>query len=58
LFVGDRPDIDVLGAHGMGMHAAWLNPERAALPEGLPQPEYELRDLEDLRGILSVGSRV
>jgi FMN phosphatase YigB (HAD superfamily) len=58
LFVGDRADIDVLGAHGMGMHAAWLNPERAALPEGVPQPEYELRDLEDLRGILSVGSGV
>lgn len=58
LFVGDRADIDVLGAHRIGMHAAWLNPERAALPTGVRQPEYELRDLEDLRGILSIGSGV
>ena len=58
LFVGDRADIDVLGAHGVGMHAAWLNPDGAALPPGVARPEYELRDLEDLRGILSLGSGV
>jgi len=58
LFVGDRADIDVLGAHRIGMHAAWLNPERMELPQGVLPPEYELRDLEDLRGILRVGSGV
>ena len=36
LFVGDRPDIDVVGAKGMGMAAAWLNPARAPLPPGCP----------------------
>ena len=36
LFVGDRPDIDVAGARGVGMAAAWLNPAGLPLPEGLP----------------------
>jgi HAD superfamily hydrolase (TIGR01549 family) len=58
LFVGDRAEIDVLGAHRVGMHAAWLNPSGAALPPGVGRPEYELRDLEDLRGILGPVSSV
>jgi FMN phosphatase YigB (HAD superfamily) len=58
LFVGDRADIDVVGAQRVGMHVAWLNPDGAALPPGVARPEYELRDLEDLRGILRLGPRV
>lgn len=53
LFVGDRADIDVLGAHGVGMHAAWLNPGRAALPPGVDPPEFEIRDLAELEEILT-----
>lgn len=53
LFVGDRADIDVAGAHGMGMEAAWLNPAGEPLPPGIAPPEYELRDLADLRAILA-----
>jgi FMN phosphatase YigB (HAD superfamily) len=49
LFVGDRPDIDVVGAKGMGMAAAWLNPARAPLPPGLPVPDLDLAGLSDLR---------
>jgi len=52
LFVGDRPDIDVAGAQAAGMHAVWLNPDRAALPPGLAPPEYEIRDLGELARIL------
>jgi HAD superfamily hydrolase (TIGR01509 family) len=52
LFVGDRPDIDVAGAKGMGMAAAWLNPERAPLPPGLPAPDLDLAGLPDLRQAL------
>lgn len=52
LFVGDRADIDVEGAHRVGMEAAWINPERTALPEGIAPPEYEIRDLADLEPIL------
>lgn len=53
LFVGDRPDIDVCGAKGVGMAVAWLNPGREAVPPGMPAPEYELRALTDLDGILA-----
>ena len=54
LFVGDRAEIDVLGAQRAGMHAAWINPEAAALPPGIAPPTYEIRDLGELAGILTV----
>jgi HAD superfamily hydrolase (TIGR01509 family) len=52
LFVGDRPDIDVAGAKGIGMAAAWLNVERAPVPAGLPPPDLDLAGLADLRPAL------
>jgi HAD superfamily hydrolase (TIGR01509 family) len=54
LFVGDRPDIDVLGAHQVGMRTAWINPDAAPLPPGIPKPDVELRDLGDLRPVLGI----
>jgi putative hydrolase of the HAD superfamily len=57
LFVGDRPDIDVVGAKGVGMAVAWLNPERAPLPPGLPTPDLDLAALADLRPALEPGSQ-
>jgi HAD superfamily hydrolase (TIGR01549 family) len=53
LFVGDRADIDVVGALGVGMDAAWINPGREPLPPGIPAPVYEIRDLAELEGILA-----
>jgi HAD superfamily hydrolase (TIGR01509 family) len=52
LFVGDRADIDVIGAQRAGMHAVWINPDRAPLPDGIAPPEFEIRDLDELRAIL------
>lgn len=52
LFVGDRADIDVVGARGVGMHAAWINPGGDALPPGIPPPHYEIRDLGELEAIV------
>jgi HAD superfamily hydrolase (TIGR01509 family) len=52
LFVGDRPDIDVAGAKGVGMAAAWLNPARTPLPPGLPPPDLDLAGLAELRPAL------
>jgi len=54
LFVGDRADIDVVGAQGAGMHAAWINREAAELPAGFARPEYEIRDLSDLVKVLGI----
>jgi HAD superfamily hydrolase (TIGR01509 family) len=55
LFVGDRIDIDVVGAHAVGMDAAWINPGREALPAGVTPPIYEIRDLAELEAIVARG---
>jgi putative hydrolase of the HAD superfamily len=54
LFVGDRADIDVVGAQQIGMDAAWINPEGAPLPAGIGRPAYEIRDLDELAPILNL----
>jgi FMN phosphatase YigB (HAD superfamily) len=56
LFVGDRADIDVVGAKGVGMDAAWINRGGEKLPEGLPIPEYVIGDLPELGPILGVST--
>ena len=55
LFVGDRIDIDVAGAQGVGMGSAWVNPERAPLPPDVQPPDYEIRDLAELAPILGIS---
>lgn len=57
LFVGDRADIDVLGAQRVGMAVAWLNPEAAPLPPDVAPPTLELRRLDDLRPALGLSAR-
>ncbi len=52
LFVGDRADIDVAGAHAIGMPVAWINRRGEALPPDVAPPAYEIRDLAELRAIL------
>ena len=54
LFVGDRADIDVVGAQRMGMPVAWVNRERKPLPVGIARPDYEIGDLGELGPILGV----
>ena len=54
LFVGDRADLDVLGAQQIGMDAAWINRDGEPLPAGVAPPTYEIRDLGELGPILGV----
>jgi HAD superfamily hydrolase (TIGR01509 family) len=54
LFVGDRIDIDVLGARGVGMKAVWVNRDGGVAPPDGPPPEFEIRDLAELRAILGI----
>jgi HAD superfamily hydrolase (TIGR01549 family) len=54
LYVGDRADADVAGAQGVGMDAAWINRDGAALPAGIEPPRFEIRDLEELTRILGI----
>jgi hypothetical protein len=37
------------------MDAAWINPERAALPHGVAPPRHEIRDLAELEAIVARG---
>jgi HAD superfamily hydrolase (TIGR01509 family) len=53
LFVGDKAELDVAGAHRVGMHAAWINPGRELLPAGIAPPQFEIRDLAELEAILA-----
>lgn len=52
LFVGDRPEIDVVGAKAVGMDVAWMNPGAVPFPGGIPSPDFTLGGLEDLRPVL------
>jgi HAD superfamily hydrolase (TIGR01549 family) len=54
LFVGDRADIDVMGARAVGMPTAWINREAAQLPKDIQAPDFEIRDLAELRAILGI----
>jgi FMN phosphatase YigB (HAD superfamily) len=58
LFVGDRADIDVVGAQRVGIPVAWLNRDALPLPPGVPPPELEIRDLDELRRTLGVPPRI
>jgi HAD superfamily hydrolase (TIGR01549 family) len=54
LFVGDRADIDVVGAQAVGMPVAWINREGEPLPPGIARPTHEIRDLAELAPILGL----
>ena len=54
LFVGDRADMDVLGAQQVGMDAAWINRDAEPLPPGIPKPTYEIRDLGELETLVKL----
>ena len=54
LFVGDRLDADVAGARQVGMGTAWINRPGAAVPDGQRPPDFDIRDLAELRGILGI----
>lgn len=57
LFVGDRADLDVLGAHEAGMAVAWINRNAEPLPAGIAPPTFEIRDLAELLPILGLEPR-
>ena len=52
LFVGDTPHHDVGGAKAVGMAAAWISRHALALPGGVAQPDYIIRDLAELPEVL------
>jgi FMN phosphatase YigB (HAD superfamily) len=52
LFIGDSPQDDILGARSVGMDMAWVNAMDASLPDGIPAPDYVVRAIPELQGLL------
>lgn len=48
LYVGDSPQMDLLGARYAGMYTCWVNRSGVPLPAGIPKPDYEVRTLMEL----------
>ena len=46
--VGDRVDLDVLGAKNAGMFAIYLDADRAPYPEGFPRPDITVHSLAEV----------
>jgi len=51
--VGDSLGTDVAGAKAASLTAVWLNRRRLPWKEGYPKPDYEIRSLTELAGLLS-----
>ena len=54
LLIGDSLSSDVRGGVDYGIDTCWLNPAGQEVGEG-PVPRYEIRRLEELRGVLEGG---
>src|SRR5262245_45532214 len=52
LFIGDTFALDVVGAKGVGMDAAWFNRQKTPPDLDKAQPDYTITRLIDLLGIL------
>jgi putative hydrolase of the HAD superfamily len=53
LMVGDSFEMDVLGALGAGLHAAWVDVKRQGRPPGeAPRPFHTVSDLRELIELL------
>lgn len=56
IFVGDRPELDVAGAKGVGMACIWVNRDGESIPDGQPQPDHVVSRFPDILPILDPPS--
>ncbi len=56
LYVGDTPWADVEGSRNAGMGQAWINRHDIEWPGDIEPPQYEVRSLGELVGILGTQS--
>ncbi len=52
LFIGDNFNADISGAKDVGMDAVWLNSRNQALEDLIPQPDYMIYTLPQIKEIL------
>ena len=53
LYVGDHPEIDVIGSQNAGLQAVWINREYNAWPENLAKPGHQISNLHELELLLN-----
>ena len=56
VYVGDTMYDDVLGAKNVGMRAVWVSRDGAEADHRYPRPDYQVRSLRELPGILRSAS--
>jgi HAD superfamily hydrolase (TIGR01509 family) len=52
VFIGDSPEHDIAGARAAGIRTIWMNPTGRSWPGDEPPPDYEARDLGEVRALL------
>jgi HAD superfamily hydrolase (TIGR01509 family) len=52
IFVGDTPEVDVVGAQAAGMHVIWIDHGTKPIPPGTPAPTYTVSAFTDIKQIL------
>ena len=52
IFVGDTPEVDVLGAQAVGMPVIWIDHGTKALPPGAPPPTHTVSSLVEAGRLL------
>lgn len=53
LYVGDHPEYDVVAPEQAGMQAAWINRDNIDWPSQLPEPKFQVNNLQELEVLLS-----
>ena len=52
IFVGDSPEVDVLGAQTVGMDVIWIDNGTKALPPGTPGPTHRVSSFPEIARLL------
>jgi HAD superfamily hydrolase (TIGR01549 family) len=52
IFVGDTPEVDVLGAQAVGMDVIWVDNGTKFLPPGTPPPTHTVPGFAEIGGLL------
>lgn len=56
VFIGDSPEHDIAGARAVGIRTVWINRTNRIWPDEVLPPDFEARDLTEVRRLLGVES--